>query len=159
MSSSAWTPLLPRSPIVFSWSLTVRVASSSPRRRSRNGINRRSWRRAFLAPTTAAAKPRPGRAKGPSMKHPIEIENIEGLRRREGIDDAELREEVRRLRVGDLVHLTFRMGTQSGAGETLLVRITGICGCAFRGELIDGPASTDLSKLHAGSLVAFTTDH
>ena len=93
------------------------------------------------------------------MKHPIEIENIEGLRRREGIDDAELREEVRRLRVGDLVHLTFRMGTQSGAGETLLVRITGIRGCAFRGKLIDGPASTDLSKLHAGSLVAFPTDH
>jgi hypothetical protein len=93
------------------------------------------------------------------MKHPIEIENIEGLRRREGIDDAELREEVRRLRVGDLVNLIFRIGTKSCPGETLLVRITGIRGCAFRGKLIDGPASTELSKLHVGSLIAFTTDH
>jgi len=93
------------------------------------------------------------------MKSTIEIENIEGLRRREGIDDTELREEVRRLQVGDLVLLTFRIGTKSCAGETLLVRITGVKGDAFRGKLIDRPVSADLSKLHARSLVAFTTDH
>ena len=93
------------------------------------------------------------------MKSLIEIENIEGMRRHEGIDDVELREEVRRLRIGDLVHLTFRIGTKSCAGETLLVRITGTKGGAFRGKLSDRPVSADLAKLHVGSLVAFTRDH
>jgi hypothetical protein len=93
------------------------------------------------------------------MKSTIEIENIEELRRREGIDDAELREEVRRLRVGDLVRLTVRLSTKSCGGETLMVRITGINEGSFRGKLLEAPVSADLAKLHVGSLVAFAADH
>ena len=93
------------------------------------------------------------------MKHPIEIENIEGLRRREGIDDTELREEVRRLQVGDLVLLTFRIGTKSCAGETLLVRITRIRDGEFRGELAERPTSPRLSGLRVRSPLAFTAAH
>src|SRR5438477_584590 len=73
---------------------------------------------------TDLTRPRPARANGSSMLHPEQIENIEELRRREGIDDVELREEVRGLGVGDVVMLTFLTGTNSFAGETLPVRIT-----------------------------------
>jgi hypothetical protein len=93
------------------------------------------------------------------MRNPIEIENIEELRRREGIEDAELQEEIRGLRVGDTVKLTFRNGTKSLGGETLVVRITRINGAAFRGKLIDRPASADLSTLRVGSAITFTTAH
>src|SRR5438105_7638929 len=34
-------------------------------------------------------------AKGPNMRNPIVVEDIEGMRRRQGIDDVELREEIR----------------------------------------------------------------
>lgn len=92
------------------------------------------------------------------MPDPVEIENIEEMRRREGIDDVELREEIRGLEVGDLVKLTLLSG-KSFAGETLLVRITSIRGPAFRGELAERPVSAALSNLRVGSPVAFTTAH
>jgi hypothetical protein len=91
------------------------------------------------------------------MRHPVEIENIEEMRRREGIEDVELREEIRGLRVGDLVKLTFLTGAHSS--ETLLVRITSIRGAAFRGKLANGPTSAGLSSLRVGSPVAFTAAH
>jgi hypothetical protein len=93
------------------------------------------------------------------MRNPIEIENIEEVRRRAGIEDVELREEIRKLEIGDLVKLTLLTGTKSSAGETLLVRITSIRGAAFRGKLIARPTSTDLAKLRVGSPVAFTVAH
>jgi hypothetical protein len=93
------------------------------------------------------------------MRHPVEIENIEEMRRREGIEDVELREEIRRLHIGDFVKLTFLTGTKSFAGETLWVRITSIRGDAFRGKVANRPGSTGLSKLRVGSPVAFTTAH
>lgn len=65
--------------------------------------------------------------------------------------------EIRELQVGDLVRLTFLTGTTTF--ETLSVRITSICGSAFRGKLADSPATSALSKLQAGSRVAFTTAH
>src|SRR4051794_12299675 len=89
------------------------------------------------------AKLQPARAKGPSVRNPVEIENIEEMRRREGIEDVELREEIRGLRVGDIVKLTFLTGSHSF--ETLLVRITSIRGAAFRGKLANGPTSAGLS--------------
>lgn len=52
------------------------------------------------------------------MRNGIEIENIEEMRRRAGIDDAELREEIRGLEIGDLVMLTLLTGTKSSTGET-----------------------------------------
>jgi hypothetical protein len=91
------------------------------------------------------------------MRNPIEIENIEAMRRREGIDDAELREAIRGLGIGDFVKLTFLTGPTSF--ETLLVRITSISGSSFRGKLAETPASAGLSKLRVGSPVVFTTAH
>ena len=91
------------------------------------------------------------------MKNPVEIENIEEMRRREGIDDVELRMEIRELRVGDLVKLTFLTGPVSF--ETLLVRITSMRGSAFRGKLAGRPASSELRKLGNAASVAFTAAH
>jgi hypothetical protein len=92
------------------------------------------------------------------MRHPLEIENIDDLRRREGIDDAELREDVRRLRVGDHVKLTFLNPANPCARETLVVRITSIKGETFRGKLASPPTRAELSRLRAGSPVTFTRD-
>ena len=69
-------------------------------------------------------------------KH-LEIENIEEMRRQVGIDDVELREAVRRLRVGDYVNLTLLTGTHSAAGRIIRVRITHTDGASFRGRLAE----------------------
>jgi hypothetical protein len=90
------------------------------------------------------------------MRHAVEIENIDELRRREGIDDVELREEIRTLHVGDTVMLTFLTLTGPSARETLSVRITSIRGDAFRGKLADRPAFVGLSNLRVGTPVTFT---
>lgn len=89
------------------------------------------------------------------MQFPIEIENIEELRLREGIEDVELRIAIRGLAIGDFVKITFLTGPKSF--ETLVVRITRIRGCAFRGKLANTPVSVGLSSLRAGSSVAFTS--
>jgi len=52
------------------------------------------------------------------MRSTVEIEDIEGMRQREGIDDVELREAVARLVVGDLVRLTLLPAPGARAGET-----------------------------------------
>ena len=92
------------------------------------------------------------------MGHVILIEDIAGMRRREGIDDADLRADIRGLAVGDLVRLTLRAGP-SPAGETLVVRITEIGPGGFRGALAGRPASKHLAALGVGFAVAFTADH
>ena len=92
----------------------------------------------------------------PTMRPPVVIENIEKLRRCEGIDDAELREEIRALRVDDSVKLTFLTLTEPPARETLSVRITSIRGGAFRSKLADRPAFVGLSNLRVGTPVTFT---
>jgi hypothetical protein len=91
------------------------------------------------------------------MTHLIEIEDIDTMRRREGINDVALREEIRELRVGDFVKLTLLSGTMSS--ETVAVRITSIKGSAFRGKLAGSPTSAGFSTLRAGSALAFTTAH
>jgi hypothetical protein len=93
------------------------------------------------------------------MQNPVRIENIEELRRREGIDDAELREDVRALGLGHLVRVTLLTDDPSFAGETVVVRLTGINGSVFRGTLAGRPAAKGLHNLRAGSPVAFTTAH
>jgi hypothetical protein len=100
---------------------------------------------------------RPDGERNISMENLVEIQNIEEMRLREGIDDVELREEVRGLRAGDVVKLTFLTGTPKC--ETLLVRITSRRGGAFRGELAGRPRSPQLAHLQAGSPVAFTSVH
>jgi hypothetical protein len=92
------------------------------------------------------------------MRHSVEIENIDEMRRREGIDDVELWEQIRALQVGDFVRLTFLTGSKPIARETLLVRITSIRCEVFRAKLTERPASTGLSTLRVGSLIPFTTD-
>ena len=89
------------------------------------------------------------------MPNIVEIENIEEMRRREGIDDVELRLEIRSLKVGDLVKLTFVIG--AAFRKTMLVRITSIRGSTFRGKLVDPPSG--MSKLEARAVFAFTTAH
>jgi hypothetical protein len=90
------------------------------------------------------------------MRNSIEIENIEEMRHREGIDDVELRAEIRGLGIGDFVKLTLLNGAEPCAGETLTVRITSVKGYTFRGKLVDAPTFVGLSMLRAGSPVRFT---
>jgi hypothetical protein len=90
------------------------------------------------------------------MRDHVEIENIEEMRRREGIDDIELRAGIRRLRVGDFVRLTFQAGTKPRASQTLLVRVIRITRSRYRGKLVTGAQSAALSELRPGSLVSFT---
>jgi hypothetical protein len=93
------------------------------------------------------------------MRNPIEIENIEEMRRLQSIDDVQLREKMEGLVIGDRVKLTLLPGTGSLARETVLVRITSICGAGFRGKLVSRPASTGLSNLRVGWPLAFTVAH
>src|SRR5882724_12886939 len=98
-------------------------------------------------------------ATGPAMREPVQLENIEQMRRRAGIDDTELRKQISQLAVGDLVRLTLLSGTGPNAGETLPVRITSIQGSVLRGELVARPASAGLGTVRIGFPVAFTTAH
>jgi hypothetical protein len=93
------------------------------------------------------------------MSQRIEFENIKEMRREAGIDDVELSEEVRGLRVGDVVRLTACVGTKTFPGDCILVRITSIKGNVFRGKMARKPASSSLAQLKASSLLVFTTDH
>ncbi len=86
------------------------------------------------------------------MVNQIEIENIEEMRRQQGIEDVELAEAIRRLKVGDVVKLTFLTKTHSF--ETTPVRITQIRGIAFRGKLIQ-----TTSFVRRGKIVEFTISH
>jgi hypothetical protein len=92
------------------------------------------------------------------MEHAVLIEDIAGRRRREGIDDPDLRDDIRGLAVGDLVRLTLR-AEEAHTGETVVVRITEIGTAGFRGALAGRPASKTLAALGAGFAFAFTADH
>ena len=94
------------------------------------------------------------------MQHHVTIENIEEMRKRQGIEDVELWKAIRGLRVGDFVRLTFLAGTpQPPAAETMRVRITSIREDDFRGKLADQPVSGRLAELRCGSLVLFAAHH
>jgi hypothetical protein len=90
------------------------------------------------------------------MRNTVNIENIEEMRRRAGIDDVELREKIGRLRVGDTVKLTFLAATTSCGAETLLVQITRIRSERYHGKLIENPTSRGLANLRIGSAISFT---
>jgi hypothetical protein len=93
------------------------------------------------------------------MRDPIELEDIEAMRREVGIDDAELRRDVRRLQVGSSVRLTARLGARPFPGVGLLVRITSIQGSVFRGRVTRGAEAPGLARLRAGALLTFTANH
>jgi hypothetical protein len=92
-----------------------------------------------------------------SMRSAVEIEDIGYMRRCSGIEDKELEQDIRGLRVGDLVKLTFLSGERSF--ETLSVQITSIRRTSFRGKLAKKPTAVGLSSLRLGSPVAFTASH
>jgi hypothetical protein len=87
----------------------------------------------------------------PVTPKPVEVEDIEEMRRQEGIDDVELRIEIRSLKVGDSVRLTFR---DVRTFETVPVRLTQIRGTSFRGKLLQRALT-----LAGGSMIAFTVAH
>jgi hypothetical protein len=89
------------------------------------------------------------------MREPVQIENIEEMRRRAGIDDVELRETIRGLRVGDRVNLTVLNSTTSSAWQKLRVRITRIRGSSFHG-LVECPSRFGPG---IGARLAFTAAH
>lgn len=91
------------------------------------------------------------------MQNTVEIENIEELRRREGIDDAELRLEIRELRVGDFVKLTAVSGATSFA--SFLVRVTSMRDSVFRGKVETKLSAAGLAKVALGSPLVFTAAH
>lgn len=93
------------------------------------------------------------------MDHAVGIENIQELRRQEGIEDVELWDEIHGLEVGDFVNLTLLASANAVAGETLLVRITSIRGSGFRGKLAARPASAGLARLPVGFPIVFAADH
>jgi len=84
------------------------------------------------------------------------LENIEAMRRREGIEDTELQEEIRGLHPGDVVRVTFLTGGSSC--ETVPVRVTAIVNGMFRGELT-GRARCGAGALPAGAPLVFTAAH
>ena len=90
------------------------------------------------------------------MKKAVEIEDIEEMRRLAGIDDVELRAEIRGLCTGDVVRLTL---VTAAARETVRVRITGARGPEFLGRLADSPTSPGLAALRAGTRVTFRAAH
>jgi hypothetical protein len=90
------------------------------------------------------------------MGKAVAIENIEEMRLRAGIDDVELHQSIRRLRVGDRVRLTLLAAPGQTGGKTLWFRITRVQGSRFRGRLVEGQS---LAGLRAGALLSFTAAH
>ena len=88
------------------------------------------------------------------MRVAIAIENIDELRRCNGIDDIELHEAIDRLRVGDHVFLTFLSRTNQRT--SLPVRIRRIRAGRFRGRLAAPIARPEWLGLRANAFVAFT---
>lgn len=91
------------------------------------------------------------------MSNTLQLENIEEMRRREGIDDPELREEIRSLIPGDVVRITFLTGGTSF--ETVPVRVTAIRGGRYCGELAARPPRGSAAELVVGTAVTFTAAH
>jgi hypothetical protein len=87
----------------------------------------------------------------------VELENIEDMRLREGIDDVELRRAIQRLQAGEFVKVTLLINSKSF--ETLWVRITDIRGTEFHGKLASKPISSGLSCLRVGSPITFSAAH
>src|SRR5437764_13666100 len=98
------------------------------------------------------------------MRDAVRIEEIEEMRCQQGIDDGELREQIRGLVVGSLVKLTLLSGAEPFTGRVVLVRITSIRGWSLRGKVLRESGSTGDPRgtpgdLPGGALLSFTTAH
>lgn len=89
----------------------------------------------------------------------MQIQDIEELRRQEGIDDPELRAQICALKRGDFIKVTLLSDPHAIAGETLMVRITSIRNGIFRGKLATSPSSAVLGALDAGTAIVFRAAH
>jgi len=87
------------------------------------------------------------------------IQDIEALRRDEGIEDPELRDQISHLKRGDFVKITLVAAGSAVGGETVKVRITSIRGEVFRGQLVNQPSSPSLSDLTIGFPITFRPGH
>lgn len=87
----------------------------------------------------------------------ISVENIEKMRQREGINDCELRDEISRLKVGDVVHITLL--ADRGTAEDVLIRITSINKLRFTGMLAKPAVNTRLQQSTDGMTLYFNADH
>ncbi len=92
------------------------------------------------------------------MRPAVEIENIEEMRRQVGIDDAELHAEIRGLRPGDQVRLTFLVGSKPPVSATVVVQVVSIRGGVFQGRLQKRPAGSGTLGVKLSSTVTFTGD-
>jgi hypothetical protein len=92
------------------------------------------------------------------VTRPLLIENIDAMRRQAGIDDADLKDAIGKLVIGDLVRLTLRTD-ESPSCETVVLRITEIGEAGFRGVLTGRPTIKGLKELGAGFALGFTSDH
>lgn len=93
------------------------------------------------------------------MRQTLQIENIDQLRLRQGIDDVELREKIGQLQVGDCVNLTFLKGAQQGASKTVPVQIVRIVKEKFEGKLLKSLGSLGPTDLKVGSMISFRRYH
>ena len=92
------------------------------------------------------------------MRDCLEIEDIEAMRLQAGIDDVELRQDIRKLEIGDIIVLTL-LGTDTArASEIWEVRITAIRGRVFRGKLAR-PISPGAARRRTGTRIAFRATH
>ena len=83
----------------------------------------------------------------------ILIENIDEARKREGIDDVVLHDEIVRLKAGD--HVRLSVSSDGKQFEMVSVRITSVKGSALRGKVLEKPRSRSLGTLIAGSAMTF----
>ena len=91
------------------------------------------------------------------MTASLEIETIEEIRHKQGIDDVELRLDIRELQVGDFVRISFLSETRSF--ETVLVRLTRIRGLTFRGKLVKRASRVRVPRVREGEIVTFSAEH
>jgi hypothetical protein len=144
--------------IVSVWSAAASPTLSSRACREPNLTDRRPG--AVLLGTGARRRAGAESESEANVRPLIEIEDIEKLRRGAGIDDTELREQIHRLRIGDLVRLTLCTEGQIPVRETVVIRLTRIdTDVAFRGKIARNPSARALGALHAGSALVFNVDH
>jgi len=93
------------------------------------------------------------------MQISVLVQNIEQMRQREGIDDVELRREIRTMKIGDCVRLTLVSELKHAGSETVVVRITKIDGANFRGSLLSKPTTKGLNSLPADLSLDFKGEH
>jgi hypothetical protein len=86
----------------------------------------------------------------------ILIENIDAARKREGIDDVVLHDEIIRLKAGDQVRLS--VSADGKQYEMVSVRITSVKGLALRGKVTEKPRSRSLGTLVVGAAMTFVAD-